>query len=419
MRDRRARSPARPDRRIAFRAVSGTRERAWAAAGRGRRGGGARTACASGSARAGPRRRASARSGERVAGGPALHRGADLARAAPPWRASWASRSGACGEPLDLAFDGADAVDPDGLVVKGAGGALVRERLVADSAARFLILVDAPEDRRLARRLGHAAGGGGAVRRRRGGPRARRPGARAGARGAATTAWRSSTWPSPPAPTGARSPPGWRHARASWTRASSASTLDRVLIGEPRRRVRHGRGGGGRRYDPRVAAPSLTLARAAGRLSRRLGRGGGTSLPGKLLLRMRPEALAELGAELPRGVTLISATNGKTTTARLLAACARRAGWDPVTNPSGANLLSGVATALLDAPRPHARRPTSALFEVDEAALTEVARQLPAAGAAADEPLPRPARPLRGAGAPRRPLGADGGGPAGRGPPRC
>jgi len=140
--------------------------------------------------------------------------------------------------------------------------------------------------------------------------------------------------------------------------------------------VRHGGDGGGRRYDPRVAAPSLTLARAAGRLSRTLGRGGGTSLPGKLLLRMRPEALAELGAELPRGVTLVSATNGKTTTSRLLSACARRAGWNPVTNPSGANLLSGVATALLDA---HGRRPApdSAVLEVDEAALTAVARQLP------------------------------------------
>ena len=153
-------------------------------------------------------------------------------------------------------------------------------------------------------------------------------------------------------------------------------TLDRVLIGFPDGGLRHGRGGGRRRYDPRVAAPSLTLARAAGRLSRRLGRGGGTSLPGKLLLRMRPEALAELGAELPRGVTLVSATNGKTTTARLLSACVRRAGWDPVTNPSGANLLSGVATALLDA---QGRRPApdSALFEVDEAALAEVVRQLP------------------------------------------
>ncbi|MGD9694653.1 MAG: MurT ligase domain-containing protein [Thermoleophilia bacterium] len=124
-----------------------------------------------------------------------------------------------------------------------------------------------------------------------------------------------------------------------------------------------------------MPGPSLTIARAAGTLSRRLGRGGGTSLPGKVLLRLRPEAVAELGAALPQGVTLISATNGKTTTARLISSCARAAGWDLVTNPSGANLMTGVATALLDARR---RRPVprGGLFEVDEAALTEVARQL-------------------------------------------
>jgi UDP-N-acetylmuramyl tripeptide synthase len=125
-----------------------------------------------------------------------------------------------------------------------------------------------------------------------------------------------------------------------------------------------------------VPTASLALARAAGHLSRRLGRGGGTSLPGKILLRMRPDALAELGSELPRGVALISATNGKTTTSRLVASCAREAGWELISNPSGANLLSGVATALL-APRSHARPPQAALLEVDEAALSEVARQLP------------------------------------------
>ena len=47
--------------------------------------------------------------------------------------------------PLDLAFDGADAVDPVGLVVKGAGGAMVRERIVAVAADRFVVLVDAPK----------------------------------------------------------------------------------------------------------------------------------------------------------------------------------------------------------------------------------------------------------------------------------
>ncbi|MEW6581590.1 MAG: ribose 5-phosphate isomerase A [Actinomycetota bacterium] len=47
--------------------------------------------------------------------------------------------------PLDLAFDGADAIDPQGLTVKGAGGAMVRERAVATAAARFLVLVDPPK----------------------------------------------------------------------------------------------------------------------------------------------------------------------------------------------------------------------------------------------------------------------------------
>lgn len=48
-------------------------------------------------------------------------------------------------EPLAIAFDGADAVDAAGRVVKGAGGALVRERAVAAAAARFLVLIDAPK----------------------------------------------------------------------------------------------------------------------------------------------------------------------------------------------------------------------------------------------------------------------------------
>jgi ribose 5-phosphate isomerase A len=49
------------------------------------------------------------------------------------------------GLPLDIAFDGADAIDPRGLCVKGAGGAMVRERVLADSSARFLVLVDGPK----------------------------------------------------------------------------------------------------------------------------------------------------------------------------------------------------------------------------------------------------------------------------------
>ena len=49
------------------------------------------------------------------------------------------------GVPLDLAFDGADAIDPHGLCVKGAGGAMVRERVLAQCAPRFIVLVDPPK----------------------------------------------------------------------------------------------------------------------------------------------------------------------------------------------------------------------------------------------------------------------------------
>ncbi len=124
-----------------------------------------------------------------------------------------------------------------------------------------------------------------------------------------------------------------------------------------------------------MAASAYAIARVAGSLSRRLGRGGGTSLPGNLLLRWRPQAIRELAGHLTEGAIAVSATNGKTTTSRLIADCARAGGHRIVTNPSGANLLSGVATALLA--EHGARSPADlGLFEVDEAALPAVASQL-------------------------------------------
>jgi lipid II isoglutaminyl synthase (glutamine-hydrolysing) len=114
----------------------------------------------------------------------------------------------------------------------------------------------------------------------------------------------------------------------------------------------------------------IVLARAAARLSRAVGAGGGTTVPGKLLWKLDPGAVDRLAARLPRGSALVSATNGKTTTSamvgRILAPSVRLAH-----NRSGANLVSGVASALLAA-----RDAELGLFEVDEAALPEVARRL-------------------------------------------
>ena len=114
----------------------------------------------------------------------------------------------------------------------------------------------------------------------------------------------------------------------------------------------------------------ILLARTAARLSRAAGAGGGTTFPGKLLWKLDPGAVDRLAARLPRGSALISATNGKTTTsamaAGILAPSLRLAH-----NRSGANLVSGIASALLAA-----RDAELGLFEVDEAALPEVARRL-------------------------------------------
>ena len=112
------------------------------------------------------------------------------------------------------------------------------------------------------------------------------------------------------------------------------------------------------------------LARAIGAASRRSGRGGGTTLPGRVLLRLEPEAIARLGAGLSGGSTIISATNGKTTTAGMIAAILAAEGRPPVHNRAGSNMTWGVATALLE------QRGAEGLFEVDEAWLPRVAQQL-------------------------------------------
>src|SRR6266511_3699 len=111
----------------------------------------------------------------------------------------------------------------------------------------------------------------------------------------------------------------------------------------------------------------IALARAVGRLSRLSRRGGGTSLPGKLLLRLAPDAIGKLGSELPRGSVVVSATNGKTTTTGMIASVLARAGVATAHNRAGANMPGGVATALLERSRRTKDGPELGLFEVDEA----------------------------------------------------
>jgi lipid II isoglutaminyl synthase (glutamine-hydrolysing) len=121
----------------------------------------------------------------------------------------------------------------------------------------------------------------------------------------------------------------------------------------------------------------IAVARSVGELARRAGRGGGTSLPGKVLMRLEPHAIGELGGRLERGSAVLSATNGKTTTAAMTASVLERAGIPLVHNRAGANMAGGVASTLLAAARTKGRIAGElGLFEVDEFWLERVVREL-------------------------------------------
>jgi UDP-N-acetylmuramyl tripeptide synthase len=125
-------------------------------------------------------------------------------------------------------------------------------------------------------------------------------------------------------------------------------------------------------------AAGLAAARAVGGLARATGRGGGTSLPGKVLTRLEPHAIERLARRLPRGSVVISATNGKTTSAAMVSAVLERTGARLVHNRAGANMAGGVAAALAAAARRGGRALDGdlGLFEVDEFWLGPVVEEL-------------------------------------------
>jgi UDP-N-acetylmuramyl tripeptide synthase len=125
-------------------------------------------------------------------------------------------------------------------------------------------------------------------------------------------------------------------------------------------------------------AAGVAAAKAVGTLARSAGRGGGTSLPGKVLTRVEPHAIGSLASLLGRGSVVISATNGKTTTAAMVASILERTGARVVHNRAGANMAGGVASALAFASRRGGRVLTGdlGLFEVDELWLGQVVEEL-------------------------------------------
>jgi len=115
---------------------------------------------------------------------------------------------------------------------------------------------------------------------------------------------------------------------------------------------------------------ALLAGRAAAGVSRRFGLGGGTVISGHLVPRIAPKALPSIVRRLAHGSVLVSGTNGKTTTARLISHLLRGSNLRPLHNRAGANLITGLVSAVVEQTS-LAGHPQGdiGLFEVDEATL--------------------------------------------------
>src|SRR6266436_520886 len=121
-----------------------------------------------------------------------------------------------------------------------------------------------------------------------------------------------------------------------------------------------------RRYSlPLRARLATTVGGAAGRASRLAGRGDGSVIGGVIGLRLKPDLLSLLARG--RQIVLVTGTNGKTTTTRLITAALGALGQEVATNAFGANMAAGLASALGRAPDA-----PFAVLEVDEAYLPAV-----------------------------------------------
>lgn len=116
---------------------------------------------------------------------------------------------------------------------------------------------------------------------------------------------------------------------------------------------------------------AILTGKLIAKLTRTLKIGGGSAAPGLYALKLDPNLVAKLTKKIPRNI-VITGTNGKTTTARMLAYFAKASGLQVIRNHTGSNLERGIASALIGA------RGTFDLgiWELDEAAFNIVAAKI-------------------------------------------
>lgn len=106
-------------------------------------------------------------------------------------------------------------------------------------------------------------------------------------------------------------------------------------------------------------------------------RGGGSALPGLVVEKLDPAFLKRTLAKLPRGVVVISGTNGKTTTTKMVVQLLRASGLKVFTNPSGSNFTRGIAASLIEAVDSEGNLNADiAVIELDEAHAVHFVQQI-------------------------------------------
>ena len=157
---------------------------------------------------------------------------------------------------------------------------------------------------------------------------------------------------------------GWLEAVLSWPRRFIVGTDDQVAASAP------AAADSANSATDRIASAAMgklplrarlatTVGGAAGRVSRLSGRGDGSVIGGVVGLRMEPDLLRLLAAD--RQIVLVTGTNGKTTTTRLITAALGALGLQVASNAFGANMEAGLASAL-----GQARSAPFGVLEVDE-----------------------------------------------------
>ncbi len=109
---------------------------------------------------------------------------------------------------------------------------------------------------------------------------------------------------------------------------------------------------------------------------RLLGRTG-SALPGRVVEKVSPKFLTGMLAQLPRGVIVVSGTNGKTTTTKLITKLLESQGLRVLTNPTGSNFVRGIISAVVDKASWSGKLAYDiAVFEQDEAHAVHFVQQV-------------------------------------------